>query len=120
MRSSRRDEASHRRFFVEPGLGVRMWLASNRSLLAFVQAHPERSILVSFEALGRGEPLTRVLRDRFDLPIEPVPTHDAIEPHHQVPRIAGLSGAGDLVDEARSLHDDLVTMATPALVVGRV
>lgn len=76
----------HRRFFEEPDLAARMWLAHNRALLAFADRHPEDVLGVGFDALQRGLPLTRLVRSAWRVPLREVATFSALDPLVTTPR----------------------------------
>lgn len=73
-------EEAHRRFWREPDHGLRMWLAHNRALLAFVDAHPGDCLVVPFRYLRDGFPLVRAVNRRLDAGLRDVPTYAVFDP----------------------------------------
>lgn len=71
---------SHRRFWAEPDLGLRMWIAHNEALLDFAIANPNDAIVVSFDALSRGFPIVDVARERWGMPLTSTPTSTVFDP----------------------------------------
>jgi len=53
------------RFWREPELAYRMWLAYNRRLLRHLRAHPERTLLVSQEGMLEGFDLVGAITERW-------------------------------------------------------
>lgn len=73
-------EESHRRFWTEPDHGLRMWLAHNRALLAFVDAHPLDCLVVPFRYLRDGFPIVRAANRRLGAGLRDVPTYAVFDP----------------------------------------
>ena len=61
------------RFWKEPDLAYRIWLAYHRKLLRHLRKHPERTLLLSHHALLRGVSVSSLLRDRFGFNWETIP-----------------------------------------------
>jgi hypothetical protein len=70
----------HRRFFEVSDLAARMWLAHNRALVAFAHRYPDDVLVISFDALLGGLPITRIARHRWRAPLADVPTFSALDP----------------------------------------
>lgn len=70
----------HRRFWVEPDLGLRMWLAHNNALLAFARAYPEDTLVVSLDMIREGFPLVWAIEQRWNLGLEDVPVAEVFDP----------------------------------------
>jgi hypothetical protein len=62
-----RDPRVHLRFWREPDLAVRIWLAYNEALLSFARRHPRDVLVVSFESLRGGLPLVQLVEERWGL-----------------------------------------------------
>jgi hypothetical protein len=70
----------HRRFFSVPDLAARMWLVHNRALVSFARRYPQDVLVIGFDSVLRGVPLTRLLRTAWGLPLADVPTLSTIDP----------------------------------------
>ncbi len=70
----------HRRFWREPDLALRMWLAHNRALLAFARAYPEDTLTVSQDMIRDGFPLVWAVNRRWNLSLEDVPVGEVYDP----------------------------------------
>ena len=70
----------HRRFWVEPDLALRMWLAHNNALLAFARAYPEDTLVVSMDMIRDGFPLVWAIEQRWSLGLENVPMAEVFDP----------------------------------------
>ena len=70
----------HRRFWEEPDLALRMWLAHNNALLAFARAYPEDTLAVSLDMIQDGFPLVWAINRRWDLGLEEVPVGEVFDP----------------------------------------
>ena len=57
----------HRRFWQEPDLALRIWLAHNEALLSFASRHPRDVLVVSFESLRGGLPVIQLIEERWEL-----------------------------------------------------
>jgi hypothetical protein len=66
------DCATHRRFFAEPDLALRMWLLHNRRLVEFATAHPRDTLVVGFRTFLAGFPLVECLNEKWDLGLAPL------------------------------------------------
>ena len=80
FRSGHGDVARRVRFWEEPGLALRMWLAYNRALLRFASEHDDQTLVISFARLRSGAPLIQAIRDRWALSLVPTATFEAVEP----------------------------------------
>ena len=76
----RGSEESHRRFWAEPDLGLRMWLAHNQALVAHARAYPDDTLVVSFDALAHGYPLIDHCNDHLGMELDPVATFKVFAP----------------------------------------
>lgn len=70
----------HRRFWEEPDLALRMWLAHNNALLAFARAYPEDTMAVSLDMIRDGFPIIWAINRRWDLGLEEVPVGEVFDP----------------------------------------
>lgn len=70
----------HRRFFEEPDLALRMWLAHNEALVTFARTYPEDTLTVSLDAIREGFTLVRAVNERWDLGLADVPTAEVYDP----------------------------------------
>ncbi len=70
----------HRRFWKEPDLALRMWLAHNNALLAFARAYPEDTLVVSLDMIRDGFPLVWAIEQRWSLGLEDVPVAEIFDP----------------------------------------
>lgn len=77
---SRGNAAQHRRFWAEPDLGLRMWIAHNKALLEFADRHASRTMVVSFSALSQGFPIVDAIRERWSLGLQSLPTASVFDP----------------------------------------
>jgi len=59
----------HLKFWAQPLLGARMWLAYNRRLLAFARQHPGRVLLVTQRRLFSSLDLPAVVQERLGIPL---------------------------------------------------
>lgn len=74
------NELLHRRFWEEPDLALKMWLAHNNALLAFARAYPDDTLTVSLNMIQDGFPLIQVLNHRWDLGLSDVPVGEVFDP----------------------------------------
>ena len=70
----------HRRFFEVPDLGLKMWLTYNGLLARFVEAHPDSSVLISFDTIARGAPVLERLRSKWDIRLKDIDTLTVFDP----------------------------------------
>ena len=70
----------YRRFWEEPDLALRMWLASNEALLAFARAYPEDTLAVSLGMVQSGFPVIEAVNRRWDLGLKEVPATEVFDP----------------------------------------
>jgi len=56
---------THLNFWKDPELGLRMWLAYNKCLLAFYRKHPEKCLVVSQQSIIQGLDLSKLINNRF-------------------------------------------------------
>ena len=75
-----RGSSFDRRLWDEPDLALKSWLAYNQALLAFVRAHPEDTITISFDTLRSGLPLVRIINRRWNLSLEEVAAEEVLDP----------------------------------------
>ena len=71
---------AHRRFWEEPDLGLRMWLAHNEALLRFARAYPEDTLVVSWDMVRGGFPVVEAINKRWGLGINEVPASEVFDP----------------------------------------
>jgi len=57
-------------FWQDGTLAYRMWLAYNRRLIAHIEKYPERTLVISHEALLKGFPLVKEVEKRFGLGLD--------------------------------------------------
>lgn len=69
----------HRRFWEEPDLGLRMWLAYNNALLAFANAYPEDTMTVSLKMIQDGFPVVQSLNRRWDFGLRELPVTEVFD-----------------------------------------
>lgn len=70
----------HRRFLEEPDLALKMWLAHNKALVDFAEAHPEDVLAVSFGMLQKNFPLIEALNWHWGLALAGTPTSEVLDP----------------------------------------
>ncbi len=70
----------HRRFWEEPDLGLRMWLAHNEALLAFAGTYPEDTLAISFEMVRGGFPVIGAINQRWRLGLKEVAVSKVLDP----------------------------------------
>ena len=68
------------RFWEEPDLALRMWLAHNDALLAFARAYPEDVLAVSLGMVRSGFPVVRAINRRWRLGLDEVPVSEVFDP----------------------------------------
>jgi hypothetical protein len=73
-------ERKYKRFWEEPDLALRMWLAHNEALLAFARTYPEDTLAVSLDMLQRGFPVIKAVNHRWGLGLAEVPTSEVFDP----------------------------------------
>lgn len=102
---------THMRFWREPDLALRMWLLYNQALVTFARAHNDDVLVISLDALRRGAPLVRMLNDRWDVGLDPVPTLEVLDPALAVRR-AGRQPVSDrsLIAPLEDLWSDLQSL----------
>lgn len=96
---NRENSSIHRRFWQEPDLALRMWLAHNNALLAFAREYPEDTLTVSLDMIREGFPLVWAINERWGLGLQDLPVAEVFDP--------GLSGrpAGrQPVSDRRLIH----------------
>jgi len=93
----------HARFWEEPDLALKMWLAHNNALLAFARAYPEDTLALSMGMIRDGFPITWAIKQRWGLEIEDVPLGEAFNPG-VVARRVGRQPVSDrrLADKVRA------------------
>ena len=70
----------YRRFWEEPDLALRMWLAHNELLLTFARTYPEDTLAVSIEMVQRGFPLIKAVNRRWDLGLDEITVSEVLDP----------------------------------------
>ncbi|MCF7970800.1 MAG: hypothetical protein K9L22_06505 [Methylococcaceae bacterium] len=93
------------KFWQQPDLAARMWLAYNQRLLMFVEQNPEQCLVLTQRSLFADNPLITTLNTRFGLDLD-VSTTRPFEPSllrdHASSRVASM-----LSDGLRQQLDDL-------------
>jgi hypothetical protein len=70
----------YRRFWEEPDLALRMWLAHNETLLTFAGVYPEDTLAVSLGMVQSGFPVIRAVNRRWGLGLNEVPASEVFDP----------------------------------------
>jgi hypothetical protein len=70
----------YRRFWEEPDLALRMWLAHNELLLTFARTYPEDTLAVSLEMVQSGFPLVKAVNQRWGLDLDEVSASEVFDP----------------------------------------
>ena len=70
----------YRRFWEEPDLALRMWLAHNEALLAFADAYPDDVLAVSLDMAQRGFPVVEAINRRWGFELDEVPVSAVLNP----------------------------------------
>jgi hypothetical protein len=70
----------HRRFWQEPDLALRMWLAHNEALIAFAHEYPEDTLAISLDMIRDGFPVVRAMNERWGLGLEELPVAEVFDP----------------------------------------
>ena len=73
-------ERMYRRFWEEPDLALRMWLAHNEALLTFARTYPEDTLALSLDMVQRGFPVIRAVNQRWGWGLNEVPTSEVFDP----------------------------------------
>ncbi len=73
-------ERMYRRFWEEPDLALRMWLAHNELLLTFARTYPEDTLAVSLDMVQSGFPVIRAVNERWELGLDEVPAAEVFDP----------------------------------------
>jgi hypothetical protein len=73
-------ERMYRRFWEEPDLALRMWLAHNELLLTYARTYPEDTIAVSLGMVQNGFPLVKAVNQRWGLGLDEVPVSEVFDP----------------------------------------
>jgi hypothetical protein len=73
-------ERMYRRFWEEPDLALRMWLAYNEALLAFARTYPGDTLAVSLGMVQNGFPVIRAVNQRWGLALDEVPISEVFDP----------------------------------------
>ncbi len=73
-------ERMYRRFWEEPDLALRMWLAHNELLLTFARTYPEETLAVSLGMVQNGFPVIRAVNQRWGLGLDEVPASEVFDP----------------------------------------
>ncbi|RHW27872.1 hypothetical protein D0Z08_06155 [Nocardioides immobilis] len=107
------------RFWSDPALAPRMWLRHNRALVDYAVAHPDRTVVVSQDALVAGLPLVQTLNERFRLGLDASASTgirtDAQGRFGAVPPGLPRELEAELEDTWATLND-LASLATPPTV----
>lgn len=77
---NRGNTSIHRRFWQEPDLALRMWLAHNEALLAFARVYPEDTLTVSLEMIRDGFPLVSAINERWGFGLKDLSTAEVFDP----------------------------------------
>jgi len=101
----------HRRFWEEPDLAVRIWLAHNEPLVRFAHRHPHLTFTVSDERVRAGLPLARLLNDRWGLGLDETAGFEGLDPQASSER-PGRQPVSDprLPERLESTLDDLLEL----------
>jgi hypothetical protein len=70
----------YRRFWEEPDLALRMWLAHNEALLKFARAYPKDTLAVSLDMVRSGFPVVRAIKRCWGLGLNEVPVSEVFDP----------------------------------------
>jgi hypothetical protein len=70
----------YRRFWEEPDLALRMWLAHNEALLKFARAYPKDTLAVSLDMVRGGFPVVRAIKRCWGLGLNEVPVSEVFDP----------------------------------------
>ncbi len=70
----------YRRFWEEPDLALRMWLAHNEALLTFARTYPEDTLAVSLDMVQSGFPVIGAVNRRWNLGMREVPSARVFDP----------------------------------------
>jgi hypothetical protein len=73
-------ERMYRRFWEEPDLALRMWLAHNEALLAFAHVYPEDTLAVSLDMVQSGFPVIKAVNQRWGLGLDELPVSQVFDP----------------------------------------
>ncbi|WP_273888038.1 sulfotransferase [Rubrobacter naiadicus] len=113
----------HRRFWSEPDLALRMWLAGNEALLAFARTHPQDTMVVSMRMLQDGFPLIRALERRWGLGLSDVPVGEVFDTGATTSR-SGRQPVSDrgLIGRVRAVWRELEALSrrTEAMLLGEM
>lgn len=100
----------HRRFWEEPDLALRMWLAHNRALLGFARAYPRDTLVVSLDMIRDGFPVIWAINRRWNLGLEEVPVGEVYDPRITARRprrqpVSDSALVGSVLSTWRSLEE---------------
>jgi len=70
----------YRRFWEEPDLALRMWLAHNEALLTFARTYPEDTLAVSMDMVQGGFPVVKAINRWWGFGLDEVATSEVIDP----------------------------------------
>jgi hypothetical protein len=73
-------ERMYRRFWEEPDLALRMWLAHNELLLTFARTYPEDTLAVSIGMVQSGFPVIKAINQRWGLGLDEIPISEVFDP----------------------------------------
>ena len=71
----------HRKFLEVQDLSLNMWVTYNNMLLKFAHLHPEEVLVLSFDMLRRGFPLTRLVNQQWGLGLKELPPSEVFDPN---------------------------------------
>ncbi|RYU60883.1 tetratricopeptide repeat protein [Methylolobus aquaticus] len=104
----------HLRFWLEPELPLKMWLAYNRRLVEFARHHPGRCLVVSQDAVLHGYPIAAAVRRELGLPLEPQPPGTVNPLYAKAPSQPFFAVTGELQRELDGLWNELQTLSLDA------
>jgi hypothetical protein len=73
-------ERLYRRFWEEPDLALRMWLAHNEALLAFAHTYPEDTLTISLDMVQNGFPVIGAINRRWGLELNEATVSEVFDP----------------------------------------
>ncbi len=78
--TNKENSSIHQRFWEEPDLALRMWLAHNEALLTFAREYPEDTIIISLDRIRDGFPIVRAINQRWRLQLRDLPISEVFDP----------------------------------------
>jgi hypothetical protein len=100
----------HRRFWDQPDLGLRMWIAYNRRLAEAARRSCDAVLLVSFARLRAGAPLLEAVVRRWGMAVDPVPALAAVDPAFPAGPPPRLRTGSEVAAEAAELWSGLAEL----------